>query len=305
MEIKKAKTGAYYEGLLLITTLAWSVSFIWTKLVMNTGMSSEMYLFLRYTLAALVLLPFSLKQLKIISKKELKTGFIMGCIFFGGMMLQTAGICRTTPSNSSFITTAYVVFAPFTTWFLMKQKPKKNIYAAVGLCLVGIYILNMRPGEILNLNLGNALTLLSAVGWAFQLTYTSIAGEYMDPVLLSFMSFGFTGLGALSASLMTGSFFTTTMPQFKVSLWPIVFTALISTILANLLQVYAQHNVDANKAAVIYTMEALFATVISILIGLENWNFSIIAGGGLIMAAVMLAQFGGGRTADKGEKENV
>lgn len=305
MEIKRERTGAYYEGLLVVTTVAWSVSFIWTKIVMNTGMSSEMYLFLRYTLAALVLLPFSIRQLKTINKKELKTGFIMGCIFFVGMMLQTAGICRTTPSNSSFITTAYVVIAPFTTWLLMKQKPKKNIYAAVGLCLVGIYILNMRPGEFLSLNLGNALTMLSAVGWAFQLTYTSIAGEYMDPVLLSFMSFGFTGLGGLASSLITGSLFSTTMIQLKGSLWPIVFTALISTILANLLQVYAQHNVDANKAAVIYTMEAVFATVISVLIGLENWSISIIAGGGIIMTAVLLAQFGGGRTADKGEKENV
>ena len=51
LEISGKKTGAYYESLLLITTLTWSMSFIWSKTVTNTGMDSGVYLFLRYTLA--------------------------------------------------------------------------------------------------------------------------------------------------------------------------------------------------------------------------------------------------------------
>ena len=295
LELQKNRPAARYEGMLFVTTLAWSMSFVWSKMVTNTGMSSEMYLFLRYTLAALLLLPFALRHLRSMTKKEFWSGILMGCIFFGGMIFQTIGISMSTPSESSFITTAYVVIAPFTTWLLMKQKPKKNVGAAVVLCLAGIYILNMQPGQTISLSLGNLLTLVGAVGWAFQLTFTSIAGAYMHPVLLSFMSFAFTGvMGGLTA-LGTGSFFTTTAAQLHGAGWAIVLAAIFPTILANLVQVHAQPHVDANKAAVIYTMEAVFATVISIMIGLEPPRLSVLAGGGLIVGAVLLTQIGGGR----------
>ena len=58
-------------------------------------------------------------------------------------------------------------------------------------------------------------------------------------------------------------------------------------------QVYAQPHVDANKAAVIYTLEAVFATIISILMGMEDLRTSVIVGGGLIACAVLLTQLGG------------
>ena len=70
MELQKNRPAARYEGMLFVTTLAWSMSFVWSKMVTNTGMSSEMYLFLRYTLAALLLLPFALRHLRSMTKKE-------------------------------------------------------------------------------------------------------------------------------------------------------------------------------------------------------------------------------------------
>lgn len=282
-----------YEAMLMVTTLAWSMSFIWSKVVTNTGMTGEMYLFLRYTLAALLLLPFAVKYLRTMRRKQFWSGILMGVIFFTSMMAQTAGIAMSTPAQSSFITTAYVVIAPFTTWLLLRQKPNKRIWAAVLLCLAGIYVLNMKPGEVLSLSLGNMLTLLGALGWAFQLTYTSIAGRYMPPALLSFLSFGFTGLMGGLTALCTGSLFATTMPQIEGAALSITLAAIFPTVLANLVQVYAQPHVDANKAAVIYTLEAVFATVISILMGMEPLRTSVLVGGGLIVGAVLLTQIGG------------
>lgn len=293
MKTEHKSSAGRYETLLMVTTLAWSMSFIWSKVVTNTGMTSEMYLFLRYTLAALLLLPFAIHHLRTMSRKQFWSGILMGVIFFTSMMAQTAGIAMSTPAQSSFITTAYVVIAPFTTWLLLRQKPDRRIWAAVLLCLAGIYILNMKPGEVLSLSLGNMLTLLGAFGWAFQLTYTSIAGRYMPPALLSFLSFGFTGLMGGLTALCTGSMFTTTGAQVGGAAGAIVLAAIFPTVLANLVQVYAQPKVDANKAAVIYTLEAVFATVISILIGMEPLRTSVVIGGGLIVGAVLLTQIGG------------
>jgi len=283
----------YYEALLFITTVTWSMSFVWSKIITNTGMVSEMYLFLRYTLAALLLLPFAWKKLRACTRAQVRSGVIMGLIIFVGMMFQVAGIAMTTPSNSSFITTAYVVIAPFTTWLLLRQKPDRITYVAVLLCLVGIYILNMKPGEMLSLNLGNALTLVGALCWAFQLTYTSMIGGTMDPLALSALSFGTTGLGGLVYCLIGGAMFRTPVAQLQAAAPAILLTALLPTILAGVVQVYAQPHVNANKAAVLYTMEAVFATLISIFLGLEGWSLSVLTGGGVIIAAVLLMQFGG------------
>ncbi|MBR5284393.1 MAG: DMT family transporter [Clostridia bacterium] len=293
MNSTKSPSSGRYETMLMVTTLAWSMSFIWSKVVTNTGMASEMYLFIRYSLAGIILFPFAFKSLKTMNKKEFWTGILMGNIFFFSMIAQTIGISMSTPAESSFITTAYVVIAPFTTWMLLKQKPRRITWAAVALCLAGIYILNMKPGQTIGLTLGNALTLLGALGWAFQLTFTSIAGRYMPPALLSFLSFGYTGvMGGLTA-LVTGSMFTTTMAQISGSAAAICLAAIFPTVLANLVQVYAQPHVDANKAAVIYTLEAVFATIISILMGMEDLRTSVIVGGGLIACAVLLTQLGG------------
>ena len=297
MHTNQSHSSGRYETMLMVTTLAWSMSFIWSKVVTNTGMTSEMYLFLRYSLAGLILLPFSIKYLKTMTKKEFWTGILMGNIFFFSMIAQTIGISMSTPAESSFITTAYVVIAPFTTWMLLKQKPRRITWAAVVLCLAGIYILNMKPGQTIGLTLGNGLTLLGALGWAFQLTFTSIAGKYMPPALLSFLSFGYTGIMGGLTALITGSMFTTTTAQVGGSAMAIVLAAVFPTVLANLVQVYAQPHVDANKAAVIYTLEAVFATVISILMGMEPLRTSVIVGGGLIACAVLLTQVGGSQDA--------
>lgn len=297
MHTNQSHSSGRYETMLMFTTLAWSMSFIWSKVVTNTGMTSEMYLFLRYSLAGLILLPFSIKYLKTMTKKEFWTGILMGNIFFFSMIAQTIGISMSTPAESSFITTAYVVIAPFTTWMLLKQKPRRITWAAVVLCLAGIYILNMKPGQTIGLTLGNGLTLLGALGWAFQLTFTSIAGKYMPPALLSFLSFGYTGIMGGLTALITGSMFTTTAAQVGGSAMAIVLAAVFPTVLANLVQVYAQPHVDANKAAVIYTLEAVFATVISILMGMEPLRTSVIVGGGLIACAVLLTQVGGSQDA--------
>lgn len=297
MKEKRETPQAFYEGLLLVTTIAWSLSFIWSKVATNAGLTPELYLFFRYTLAALLLLPFAGKKLRYITKAELKTGFIMGCIFYAGMIFQTAGLAMTTPSNSSFITTSYVVLVPFAAWVMMKKKPDKITYAAVLIAMAGIYILNMSPGETIAFNLGNVLTLIGAVWWAVQVPYTSIAGGRVEPLKLSFMTFAFTGLGGLIMSLVKGTLFAVTGTQIRGAALAVLLSALFPTILGNLVQVYAQPKVDPSKAAVIYTMEGVLATIISIIMGMEKWSISVLAGGALILAAVLVIQFGGKKNA--------
>ncbi|MBQ2691260.1 MAG: DMT family transporter, partial [Clostridia bacterium] len=137
-----------------------------------------------------------------------------------------------------------------------------------------------------------------AVGWALQVTYTSMVGDKMPPSLLSFLTFGTLAACGLVHCLLTGALAETTAAQISGSAQAIVLAAIFPTIVANLVQVIAQPKVDANKATVIYTLEAVFATIFSIILGLEELTLSVVFGGGIIMAGVLVAQLGG-------KKENV
>lgn len=290
MKIRGKKSTAYYEFVLLILTMMWSMSFIWSKIVVNAGISPEMYLFTRYGMGALILLPFAVRDLKKITSEQLKAAMIMGGTLLIGMVFQVTGIVHTTPSNSSFITTAYVVIAPFTTWMILGQKPTKKIYAAMAICVIGIYILTMQPGEGLELNIGNLLTLISSFFWAVQLSYMSVASKKMSAYLLSFLSFVITSAGGLLMSFVTGAFAASSAGMFADA-WPsILMAAIFPTVMAGVLQAMAQQHVDPNRAAIIYTMEAVFATVASLFLGLEAWRASIAIGGGIILAAVLISQ---------------
>ena len=98
-------------------------------------------------------------------------------------------------------------------------------------------------------------------------------------------------------SLVKGSLFAVTGTQIRGAALAVLLSALFPTILGNLVQVYAQPKVDPSKAAVIYTMEGVLATIISIMLGMEEWSISVLAGGALILAAVLVIQFGGKKNA--------
>ena len=179
---------AWLFNLMLIgTAFLWGVSFLWVKDALNAGLDSSFFLFLRYLLASLIWLPFCGKEVKKLTFRQVLMGLTVGFFLYAAMLVQTIALGMTTPSNSAFITTSYVVLTPFVVWALLRQKPQKKIYACAALCFLGLYVLTRVPGESFSLSFGDGLTLVSALLFALQMTFLYRFSSQLPSKVLTFL----------------------------------------------------------------------------------------------------------------------
>ena len=280
----------FLELLLVLVTLFWGLSYIWVKQITDAGLNVNAFASIRYIIATCCMLPLTLREVKQATKTDWKNGFIIGGLLYGALFFQTTGLNYTTPASSAFITTAYVVMVPFVMWVLMKKKPEKQILLAILICVVGLYFINMQPGQGLTLNFGNMLTLICALCWALEVTYISVAGQQTGTKLLAFLPLVTGAIFATAACLVTGAYGGMAESFSKVWVY-VVLCALMPSVACGLLQAYVQKYLDPANAAVIYTLESVITCVVSILMGFEQFSLRLLLGGGLIIGAVLLAQF--------------
>jgi len=275
------------EAMLLFATLFWGLSFIWIKQVSNWGIDANVFLTLRYSIAALLILPFCTKELRTITRRELIYGLLIGVLMFLAMGFQTYGLNHTTPANSAFITTTYVVFVPFASWIVMRQRPQGYVGIPIALCVLGLYILTLGGGEKLGFNLGNLFTLVCAVAWAFQVTVLSKAGAACRIKALTILPLltvtTISSVVTVASGVPLRSFI-----EIGSAWLPIVLSALFPTLLAGMAQAVAQRSVTPTRAAMIYSLESVFACGASALMGMDTLSLHLTGGGAMIVAAVAL-----------------
>ena len=292
------------EGLLLMTTFFWGCSFLWCKDISDLNVDVNAYVAIRYALAVILLAPLCWKDLRGMTRRDALHGAVLGALYYGAQATQVWGLKYTTPANSSFITAAYVVLVPLTSWIILKKRPDKRFFLSIALCLVGLYILNLSPGEGLQFNLGNGITLLCAVIWSVQVTYLSYAGRETKTSLLAILPLGFAAAIAAVAALCTGGFALSGLPVGRF-LRTVLLLVLFPTIASGLAQAHAQKYIEPTKAAVIYTTESVFACSLSVIFGYETLSFRLVLGGMLIIAAILLTEIrlpGKGKNSSKLEE---
>lgn len=277
------------ETLLLIATMFWGASFVWCADIAACGVDTNAYVAIRYAFAVLLMLPFFWKDIRRATRQDWLHGLILGVLYYLCQATQVWGLQYTTPANGSFITAAYVVLVPITSWIILKQKAEKSVFLALPLCLAGLYVLNMAPGEGLQFNLGNLITLGCAVCWSVQVTYLSYAGRTTKTSLLTILPLMFSSLIAGVAAACTGGFSMegVAVQKFLVT---VLLLALFPTIVSGLCQSYAQKFVPPTRAAVIYTVETVFACALSVLLGYDQPTIRLFAGGGLIVSAIFITE---------------
>lgn len=280
----------FVEGLLFLATFFWGMSFLWCKDISNSGVDVNAYVAIRYFIATLLLLPIAWKDLRQATKKDVFNCIVMGVLYYFCQTLQVWGMNYTTPANGSFITAAYVVMVPLTSWILLKRKPEKTIWISIVLCVAGLYVLNFAKGEGLQLNIGNVITFGCAICWAIQMSFISYAGQTTKTTVLTSLPLFFAACIAATVAAVTGKFNMTgtDMPFFFKT---VILLVLFPTIGSGLAQSYAQKYVAPTKASIIYTTESLIAFVGSVLLGYDVVSARLVIGGLLIVSGVFLVDF--------------
>ena len=275
---------------LFVISIIWGSAFVAQRVA---GQLGSVYLFngARYLLAGLIVLPF-IKMKASISREQYKWMFAAGFLLFLAAALQQVGIVYTTAGNAGFITSLYVVLVPVVIFIGWRERPHWLAVVAVGLAVGGAYLLSTGGRLALSLiegfevRIGDALELVGALFWALHVALLGKFASRFDPMSFSAGQLIICGI----LNLILGLFVEE--PMFTKPLaGAIIYTAVLSLGLCYTLQVWAQKHTPPADAALILSLESVFAVVSGWLLLNEKLAPVQIFGCFLIFVAVMLSQF--------------
>ncbi len=246
----------------------------------------------RFALGALSLLPFlyiNRKKEKSPSRNELRIvirgGFLAGCALFMGASLQQIGLVYTTAGKAGFITGLYVVIVPVL-GLMLKQKTSAGTWMGAFLAAIGMYLLSVT--EKFTIARGDFLELIGAFFWAGHMQLIGRLTRKMDSLQLACFQFLTCSLLSLFSALIME---TITSQGVIRALIPICYGGLFSVGIAYTLQVVAQRHAHAAHAAIILSLESVFAVIGGWLILDEILALRGIIGCILMLAGMLISQF--------------
>jgi drug/metabolite transporter (DMT)-like permease len=274
------------EVALLFNALIWGGTFALIKNAF-TDISPLLFLGLRFGLAALIFLPFVYASLKKTNKQTIIAGSILGFFYFAGFTAQSLGLNLTTATKSGFITGTFVVFIPILQLIIEKRKPKWFNILSVLLVLVGLILLSSKGENAIDFikqlgadfNLGDLLTLLCALLFAFQVVYVDVFTKKYDYLPMVFVQLIITGVGGfiLSYIFSIASLETVKFSVNTTVVTAILYTAIFASIIATVIQLKFQKFVSPTKAGIIFSIEPIFAAVFAyFLLSEKISNFGLV-----------------------------
>lgn len=272
------------EAALLLTALIWGSGFVASAVSLRHFTPYEI-LFGRFLIGTVLLSLVFHRKIRGIRKSTLKKGAVLGFFLYGAFLLQTVGLQYTTPSKNAFLTAVNVIIVPFISFVLFKRKfDKYEVWGAV-LAVLGVAVISLEM--TFGIQLGDALTLLCAVFFAFQIFYTSLYVAKEDPVVLTLVQMAVAALLAVVPLLFQKEVH---LPQNGEALFSLFYLGIFSTTVAYLLQTTAQKFTTETKTAIILSTEAFFGMALSVLILSEPLTLRMILGGVLIFAAILTSE---------------
>lgn len=268
---------------LLYAAAIWGSTFY----IVKDGLSDASPLTLvsyRFLIAAAVMLAWAL----ITRRNPLKNysqGFILGAILWCLYLPQTIGLQYTTASNSGFITGLFVAFLPPLYFLFFRKLPTVQRQLAVAISLLGLWFLT---GGLVEINIGDMLTLGGALFYALHiLAADRFVKKGSDLIVLSLQQFFTVGMLSLILLLMLGEKGTVASAK---GWWIILFLALLPTLSAFVIQLYAQKISGPVKVGLIFAMEPLFAAIFAWTLGGEQFIPGRAFGGLLIVAGIIISE---------------
>lgn len=276
-----------------ITAIVWGATFIAQKTGMET-IGPMSFTFARYVIGSCVILPFALYEAKKINlfnalKNHPKlnyAAFGLGIMMFGGIGLQQTALLYTNVANAAFLTALYVPLVPLIAAFFLQRHVPLNIWPAVFLSLAGSYLLSGTSS--FDAQFGDLLIVGGAFFWAghillIQHTLEKIAAPFQLSVYQSLVT-------AILAGVIMMPLENPQVADF-LPMWPqLAFAGIMAVGVGYTLQLVAQRHTPAAAAAVILSLESVFAAVFGWWLLGENLSLLAISGCLLIFIAVIVAE---------------
>lgn len=292
MGISEKKQHNIALAMLSATAIIWGIGFILNKLLLQEGFEQIPLTLnaVRFSVAAVVMLAVFARKIAF-SKKLFAYGAMGGLFLAFGFGLQILGLNYTTPSANGFFTTAYVLFVPFGAWMVLKKRPTATAVFGVLFAIAGLGVLNISAGAEHGSNelLGNMLTLTGALFFAAQIVATerAVQRDKIAALDLTVLQIVFCALfTAAAAAIFEGKHYPSVQLQLQ-SWWKMAIVSLLGTAFAYFSQTYAQSKLSSTETSIVLAFESPFGATLSIVLGIESFQWKVVVGGLLMVAAVV------------------
>ena len=277
----------------LLCTFIWGTTFI----AQDTGMDNIgpfTFNAVRFFVGFLAIIPlmvlFELKNFKSEFKLDKKTfiiySLLIGISLFLGSALQQVALLYTDVANAAFFTIFYVPMVPIIIFLFGKISIHWSIWPSVILCLIGGYLLtNFYDATI---RLGDGLVILGALFWSTHIIFVGIiVKKYNLPLTIGAVQTLIVSIFSFGVGLVYEEFI---LVNILKELDSILYAGILSGGLAFVLQIYAQKNISPAPAAIIFSLEGVFATIAAWFLLSQILDINNLLGCFFILCGVLLSQ---------------
>ena len=277
----------------LLCTFIWGTTFI----AQDTGMDNIgpfTFNAVRFFVGFLAIVPlvflFEVKKFKLEFKSDFKTfaalSFLIGLSLFLGSALQQVALLYTDVANAAFFTIFYVPMVPIIIFLFKKKSIHWSVWPSVVLCLIGGYLLtNFQDATV---RLGDTLVVLGALFWSTHIIFTGIiVTKYNLPLTLGAVQTLLVALFSFVIGLIYEEFI---VENILNEIDSILYAGILSGGFAFVLQIYAQKNITPAPAAIIFSLEGVFATIAAWFLLNQILGINNLLGCFFILCGVLLSQ---------------
>ncbi len=277
---------------LALCALIWGSTFVVIKDAL-ADVSVIAYLAVRFGLAAVIMAILYWRTVRNLTPQTVWAGVQIGIFMFGGYVFQITGLKLTTPSKAAFVTGTFVVFVPILLAVFGRRRIAGWIWAGALAVLAGLYFLTVPAEGLGGLNRGDPIVFGCAVMFALHMIFIGRHVEHHSVAALSFLQVATTAvLSALLLPLAAATGWE--HPRIAWTgylIFAILLTAIGATVIGFSLQTWAQKYASPSHAAILVSLEPVFAAITSLTLGREHLGVRVLAGAALILAGILLAEW--------------
>ena len=276
----------------ILTSILWGSAFVAQDMGMDF-IGPHTFNVGRFLIGFLTLLPFFLffefkkiKKKNSLTKKALFYLIVLGFILGVGQALQQISLIYTDVANTGVFTVMYVLIVPFISYFIFSKKMHWSVWPAAFFCVLGGLLLSEL--ENISVRYGDTLGVLSAFCWAFHIIFISKTIKFFNfPITVAMSQCLFAFLFTILPMVV---YEEPSLNNILKDSYEILYVGILSSGLAFLLQTYTLQNLTPAPAAIIFSLEGMFAAIFAWLILDQFLNEIKILGIFLILFAVIFSQ---------------
>jgi drug/metabolite transporter (DMT)-like permease len=283
--VSAARRRAYQaDAGLVVVTLVWGSTFVVVKGAL-AGAGPFEFIAMRFGIACVALLILGHRRLGTLGRTGLRAGLVIGVFLLLGYGFQTTGLQFTTASKAGFITGLSILIVPLFAFAVLRHKIGIGIIAGIALAAVGMYLLSF-TGDVA-FGVGDSLVFACAVAFAAHIVSISAYAPHYDAIALSIVQTGFVAAAAAIVSIVaeTPAHLPTTAAWF-----PALYTGLIGTAAVLGVQTTIQRFTTPSHAALIFSLEPVFAALFAYGLVGETLGVNGLIGGALILSGMVVAE---------------